>query len=321
LKQADVKLEVIIVDDSSTDGSLHTASTFAATNKNVRVISNPSNVGAVESFNIGAREAAGEFLVRLDADDLLTPGSLSRATLLAQTFKSVGLVYGHPLHFKGELPRVTRAKTKGWTIWPGRTWLELACNSGKNVITSPEVLMRTAVVREIGYQAPLRHAHDMELWLRLSAFADVGYVRGADQALHREHDESMSAREVDGVTDLGERLKAFETLFLNSEHEIPGSVELLQIAKDTLVAEVLQVARLEVDRGQHDQGLFRSYLSFAKEVCPEITNSPEWQHLAGNNSPRSGLLRQLSSIRRRATGRLRQELHWHCWRRNGVYVR
>ena len=56
----------------------------------------------VATFNDGAKTATGEFLVRLDADDLLTPGSLARATQLARAYPSVGLVYGHPIHFSTE---------------------------------------------------------------------------------------------------------------------------------------------------------------------------------------------------------------------------
>lgn len=321
LSQTGVEIEVIVVDDASTDNSLDIARNFAIRNTNVSVTSNQENIGAVESFNIGARLARGEFLVRLDADDLLSPGSLARSTLLAQSYPSIGLVYGHPIHFIAEPPSVLRTKTTSWTIWPGMDWLKVACVSGKNVITSPEVLMRTAVLRDLGYMSPLRYAHDMELWLRLSAFADVGYVHGADQALHREHPESMSAREVNSLTDLRERLGAFESLFLGRLSScIPEAETLLQTARNAMVEEILQVARLEIDRGLRNPHLLSSYLKFAQELRPGIHSETEWKRLTVSKEKGAPVPWSLNALGRRAAARLQREIHWHRWRNNGVYI-
>src|SRR5207248_4875057 len=135
----------------------------AANDERIRVLVHKTNAGPVATFNDGLAEARGEFLVRLDADDVLTPGSLERSVAVAQHFPSVGLVYGHPLHFSGELRRRVRTKPTGWTIWPGRRWLADRCRNGVNVISSPEVLMRKSVVDIVGGQQPLAHTHDMEM--------------------------------------------------------------------------------------------------------------------------------------------------------------
>ena len=76
-------------------------------------------------------------------------------------------------------------RVRSWTVWPGRQWLADRCRSGLNVITSPEVVVRTSVIRRVGGQQPLAHTHDMEMWMRISAFSDVGRVDGPDQAWHR----------------------------------------------------------------------------------------------------------------------------------------
>lgn len=74
--------EIILVDDGSTDRSLEIARKFEK--RGVRVISQP-NSGASAARNRAIREARGDFLQFLDADDLLTPNKISeQLRLLAE---------------------------------------------------------------------------------------------------------------------------------------------------------------------------------------------------------------------------------------------
>ena len=66
--------EVVVVDDASTDGSQAILREIARGNPGMRLIELPSNRGGSHCRNIGIREARGEFVVFLDADDLLDPG-------------------------------------------------------------------------------------------------------------------------------------------------------------------------------------------------------------------------------------------------------
>jgi len=318
--QQDVLVDVIIVDDASTDDSLAVAQALAKRHPNVSVLSNAENAGPVQAFNEGARTAIGEFLVRLDADDLLTPGSLSRATLVAQAFPSVGLVYGHPLHFSGQLLPKPRLRATAWTVWPGLEWLTDRCRTGRNVITSPEVLMRRSLLDDVGYLAPLAHSHDMELWLRLSAFSDVAYIHGADQAWHREHLASLSAKSVNELVDLRERVAAFDVLFAGPVANRPEADALSAIAKKTLAKEAVRTARHEYDIGAHDGPLYSYCLGLATTLDPGIIHSYLWSRL---NRPSRGKLGspslRLASIASRLHGRIRSELQWRRWHRKGVY--
>lgn len=71
--------EVILVDDGSTDDSPTIARRFAA--RGVRTIAQPQR-GAAAARNTGLREARGEFIQFLDADDLLSPDKIDRQVRL-----------------------------------------------------------------------------------------------------------------------------------------------------------------------------------------------------------------------------------------------
>ncbi|HLT66903.1 MAG TPA: glycosyltransferase family 2 protein [Microbacterium sp.] len=67
-------LEVIVVDDASTDGTAEFAREYAARDPRIRVIDNEGSGGG-SARNLGAREAAGEYLVFADGDDLIPDGA------------------------------------------------------------------------------------------------------------------------------------------------------------------------------------------------------------------------------------------------------
>ncbi|WP_309067620.1 glycosyltransferase family 2 protein [Microbacterium sp.] len=316
LSQGGVAVEVIVVDDASTDDSLAVIRRLAAQDQRVRVLANEVNRGPVATFNRGLAAATGEYLVRLDADDLLTPGALQRAAAVLQNLPEVGLVYGHPLHFlHGRGPARTRATA--WTVWQGHAWLAARCASGDNVITSPEVVMRRSILDEIGGQRELAHTHDMEHWLRIAAHADVAYLEGCDQAWHREHDGSLSTHAHEPMVFLREANAAFETLC----DQLAGSDSLRLAARRGVALAALRYARRDVDRGRITETA-EQLRALALELDAGILATREgggfasawrrastWPHAAARISGFVPLV-----LRRRWSN-----ARWRRWRRTGVY--
>ena len=285
------------------------------------MIANPKNLGAPGAFNRGLAEARGEFLVRLDADDLLTPGSLGRAIAVMQSFPNVGLVYGHPLHFVGDQLPPPRLAARWWTTWLGHEWLALRCADGTNVITSPEVVIRRSILEKVGGMRPLAHTHDMELWLRVSAHSDVAYVGGVDQAWHREHPSSLSNQAENPTVILSELRAAFEELFSSLSDTYPEKAELRAISRRAVSRQAIAQARRIVDRGHHAP-LVEQLCSFALDTDPTIALTAAWRRLERRRArslPRAWAM--LSGATARLGRRLTVAVRGRRWSRTGVYER
>ena len=82
-----------------------------------------------------------------------------------------------------------------------------------------------SVVNRVGpLDTRLRFAQDMEMWCRVAAVSDVGRVNGADQALHREHSQSMSATAGSApLTSLEERRQVFASVFGSTGSKLPAA--------------------------------------------------------------------------------------------------
>jgi len=248
LDQPGLDVEVIIVDDASPDDSREIAEGLAHDDPRVRVIAHTRNQGHIQTYNDGLDAATGDWVALVSADDLVTPGSLTRAASLMVAHPSVGFVYGRARHFSGNPPAPALDDVR-WITWTGAQWLAERCRAGNNVIASPEVVMRGSVARSIGgYSPALPHSGDLEMWMRAATVADVGYIVGADQALYRQHESNMhnvvfgSSQLETAAVDLAHRWSAFQAVLDGPARRLERHDQLEASARATFVGEALNKA-------------------------------------------------------------------------------
>ncbi len=277
LTQARVDARVVIVDDASPDGSVEVARRLSATDSRIEVIAHEVNAGHIQTYNDGLATVTTDYVSLVSADDIVAPGALGRATSLMEAHPRVGLVHGKAVPFSTEADRIPHGLTflDVRTVWSGREWIEYAARGGRNPILSPEAVMRTTALKQVGvYNSELPHAGDLEYWIRTAARWDVGWIRGPVQAYYRVHGANMHLTDFAGeAANLRQLLLAFASLdYPDIVAELPDGPRLHDMARATIARRAMKTAAVASD-SEHDDALSAELIELAHSAHPEVATS------------------------------------------------
>ena len=279
LDQPGVDVSVLVIDDCSSDDTSAVAAALSASDPRVEVRRHDVNQGHIATYNEGLEWAGGDYVVLISADDLMTPGSLARATRVMDRNPRVGMVYGRPLYAPSDEPLPTpTGRWKGTTIWPGLRWIDQRARTGTNCISSPEVVVRGSVHRAIGgYKPSLPHSGDLEVWLRVAAVSDIAYVKGIPQAIYRVHPRSMlRSNYADPLVDLVHRKAAFDAFFAECGGDGRFVTEQRRVGR-AFARQALWRASRAVDKGR--TGEVEALVAFARDASPDTRRLVQWYGL------------------------------------------
>lgn len=114
LAQTYKDIEILVVDDCGTDGSMKVVEEIVAQNPCVRVLHHERNRGLSAGRNMGIEAAKGEWLYFFDSDDILTPDCTSNLVSLAKVHPDADIIVGQYDEFKeGEEYHPARWKQQG----------------------------------------------------------------------------------------------------------------------------------------------------------------------------------------------------------------
>jgi len=193
LKQKLMDWELCAVNDGSTDESLSILQDFAIRDNRVRVFDNPDK-GLIEALRLGYRRSYGEFITRMDADDLMPPDKLETllrncvmydktvATAKVKYFSDVGISDGYRRYAEW-LNSLVDQKNHWDHIYK------------ECVIPSPCWMMRRKDFNAIGAFDPDRYPEDYDLAFRMYAFGLK--VFGEDDVLHLWRDHAQRSSRTD----------------------------------------------------------------------------------------------------------------------------
>lgn len=277
LRQPGVDVEILIIDDSSKDDSADVAAMLCRSESRVSCRRHERNRGHIATYNEGLQWASGTYTVLLSADDMLTPGSLQRATHLLDANPEAGLVYGSVAEFTTAHERPQPRLPVGdlqYLRHRGVAWIESVCQHGTNPIVSPEVVVRTSLQRRLGgYRADLPDIADMDMWLRFAANSDVIELLDTDQAFYRVHSSAMHNR-LSAYHDFQQRSAAFGYLFADYGDRFAPAVR-LNVDRSMAIAG-LRAASISYDGGNVEQIPVRSLQAGAARAYRGDRHKPEY---------------------------------------------
>ena len=191
-------MEIIAVNDCSTDNSLAILQNHAASHDIIRVIDLENNVGSGEARNIGMDQATGDWIAFLDSDDLMQPGSLPEL-LKTAVGQNADIVLGNVKRRRDNIDgscTITDYKTaKNFEFVLSNTNLR-NFPSLINVPPCWALLYRTAFLRDnrIKYRRRIHEDHDFVLHVLLEA--ENVCIRGDVDFVHyrfRNNDKDVAS--------------------------------------------------------------------------------------------------------------------------------
>ena len=175
LSQTYRPIEVVIVDDGSTDDSWDIARSYVTKYPSlVRVYCHPGrqNRGISASVNLAFQESYGRYLSGLPSDDILYPDKIERQVSYLRARPEVGWVYGYADLINAEGQPV-----------PGRIGIDLTNNPDPmarmlqvNCVPGPTVIARRVCIEGIGPHDEHLVFSDWDWWVRMLAHFPVAFV-------------------------------------------------------------------------------------------------------------------------------------------------
>lgn len=169
-RQTHRNLDVIVVDDGSTDDTYRIAHKHSLLDERIRVIQQP-NKGVAAARNRGIAEARGQLVATIDADDVWRPSKIARqVAVLSGLGSDVMLVYGWSAEIGEDGEVVSLSKGPSFT----GDVLKILCY-GNFVGNGSSALIRKSILQDLGgYDSSLRDrdaqgCEDWSLFLRLAA--------------------------------------------------------------------------------------------------------------------------------------------------------
>lgn len=250
LDQTHQPLEIIIVDDASTDNSVEVIQNWVDKNPLVRLVRNEQNQGVNFSFNRGIAIASGDYIYPCAADDKVLPGLFEHSMGLLAQYPEAGLCCSHPAFLDNATGAID--KHEDWfhlsdqpcyispeelikAVSPHRLWI-----AGHTCIVKRELFLQTG-----GYCAELKWYSDWFIFHAIAFRHGICYIPEALAAL-RVLPNSYSAQRQKDIRSEHEVLKHLVELLRSEPYRdlLPAFIHSQLLARMPVVRAALKYSNI-----------------------------------------------------------------------------
>ena len=213
LNQTYTDFEFVIIDDASTDKSLDCIKSYQ--DPRIRVFQNTNNIGQVPSLNKGLPLAKGNYIARLDQDDVSLPNRLEEQVDFMEKYPDISIIcsWEYTIDSCGKIMRMWKSSLNNYGVFLGYLLLGLC------PIWHPSVMFRKDVVMELGgFDTSYAPAEDYELWTRIALKRFNAAIVPRFHLLQRQHNRRQSILQGDRQSN-SNRKAHNETISKFSSHQ------------------------------------------------------------------------------------------------------
>ncbi|MEM8641957.1 MAG: glycosyltransferase [Cyanobacteria bacterium P01_G01_bin.54] len=223
LTQTYTDWELIVCDDGSTDDTAAVMARYS--DARIQYLRHPGNIGKSNNMRSGYLAAQGEYFLKFDDDDRLTPEFLSRTVTILNLYPEVDFVGADHWIIDEQGQRDIAATDANSKFWKRHN---LPAGRVKNLLKQVFVhqsfqvgstLFRYTALQAVDFMRPnLQNCEDNDLLVRLALADKVGYYLPERLMEYRRHPEQTSlARAVRYLTDKAQYLRYFQFTDANLE--------------------------------------------------------------------------------------------------------
>lgn len=284
LAQEGWSLQLIVVDDGSTDNTAQVVASYGAAVEYVRL----QNSGVAVARNVGLDRAKGELICFLDADDVWFPDKLTTQWEALQRSPGAGLVFSDAIRIRKDGTHIDLYSEKvpqygGWVFDKIMR---------RNFIQTSMVMMPRDVLESVGgFDEALPAWEDIDLWCRVAARYPFAYVPRPLE-YYRMHGGFHTATRRQAHGRLQSILKILAT--------VPQS-----LAGPSLRRELIATGQIEVGLAYYltdDMTTARRYLRQALATTPRAALLQNWLQVYARSLLGQGIIENLRTIMRRLPG-------------------
>ncbi len=179
--------ELIIINDGSTDKTEEIIKSFS--DPRIIYIKNDTNLGLSKSYNTGIRASQGEFIARMDADDISLPDRFEKQMKFLELHPEIGITGGAVI-------LIDKSGKKMKKLEKPSSHIELKWQSlFSTPLIHPTVFGRAKIFRDNPYDENLYNSEDYELWSRLIFNTETKLANQEEPVLYyRVYPESFTQR-------------------------------------------------------------------------------------------------------------------------------
>ncbi|KAA3649012.1 MAG: glycosyltransferase family 2 protein [Bacteroidetes bacterium] len=165
VNQTYLNIEILIIDDGSEDNSEAIYSTWIKKDSRIIIYKNENNIGLIKSLNKGIELANGEFIARMDADDISIKHRFKEQVSYLKNNHHISVLGTKAQIIDQHGKRLSRHNN---TIYFNPSTLKFSSYFTQPLIHG-SILARSSVLKNNKYDLDFKYSEDFELWLRLNS--------------------------------------------------------------------------------------------------------------------------------------------------------